>query len=163
MKMRTRELQRKEKTISSGFHYFNNTKLAKNGIKGCKMCGIIKFTDEFYTSSHHFCILCSRIRARKKHTCVQKKLRHRRSVLIKIFDQECKDCGLISSIDSIYDFHHTDPATMSFRLTVKNMSKSWEDILKEAMKCVLLCSNCHRVRHYNLSRLKWLIRYGIQY
>jgi len=41
------------------------------------------------------------------------------------------------------DFHHKDPAKKSFSLSVKGLCYSWDIILKEAKKCILLCKNCH--------------------
>lgn len=41
------------------------------------------------------------------------------------------------------DFHHKDPTKKSFSLSVRGLSYSWESVLKEATKCILLCKNCH--------------------
>lgn len=60
----------------------------------------------------------------------------------------CSDCGLVTEYVSVYDFHHTVPSEKT--MTVTRMigdAYSWKSIQKELDKCVLLCSNCHRVRH----------------
>lgn len=44
----------------------------------------------------------------------------------------------------VYDFHHLDPKIKD-RAAVR--SKDWKILLKELNKCVLLCSNCHRITH----------------
>jgi hypothetical protein len=41
------------------------------------------------------------------------------------------------------DFHHTNPENKVFALSVKGLSYSWDSILREAKKCVLVCKNCH--------------------
>jgi hypothetical protein len=60
----------------------------------------------------------------------------------------CVDCGLQTDIIAVYDFHHKDmdekAGIISDFLTVK---KSWKAIQEELDKCVLLCANCHRIRH----------------
>lgn len=56
----------------------------------------------------------------------------------------CSDCGLESAFMSVYDFHHLTPSEKSFTLSYY---KSWELLKVELDKCVLLCSNCHRIRH----------------
>jgi|TARA_R100001463_G_C3516480_1_gene220425 predicted HNH restriction endonuclease len=46
----------------------------------------------------------------------------------------------------VYDFHHLDPNTKEYSWTVLRRYK-WETIKKELDKCILLCSNCHRLAH----------------
>ncbi len=58
----------------------------------------------------------------------------------------CKDCGLKSSYESIYDFHHLDPKQKDIGIS-RILGNSWEKIKLELTKCVLLCANCHRIRH----------------
>lgn len=61
----------------------------------------------------------------------------------------CIDCGLtypnISS--SVFDFHHLNPDEKDFDWGKLRLF-SWDKIVAELDKCVLLCSNCHRIRHY---------------
>ena len=46
-------------------------------------------------------------------------------------------------------FHHKDSKNKSFSLgdIVRN-GRSFEKIKKEISKCVILCSDCHRILHY---------------
>ncbi len=41
------------------------------------------------------------------------------------------------------EFHHIDPATKSFSLSQKGVTRSLAAARAEAAKCVLLCGNCH--------------------
>lgn len=59
---------------------------------------------------------------------------------------KCTDCGIVD-IHVIYDFHHKDPSTKEFDWTRLRI-RSWDSIVSELEKCDLLCSNCHRKRHY---------------
>jgi hypothetical protein len=58
----------------------------------------------------------------------------------------CVDCG--ESRTATLDFHHTDPKN-----TDKKVHKLVSDghtkirIQKEIDKCIVLCSNCHRIHH----------------
>ena len=51
----------------------------------------------------------------------------------------------------VFQFHHSDRENKKFTISNKLSDGNWEEIKKEAEKCVLLCSNCHRKRH-------WVIR-----
>ena len=60
----------------------------------------------------------------------------------------CNRCG-VSYHYSVYDLHHQDPTqkTMSIGHDICNVSM--ERLLEEVEKCTLLCSNCHRLTHFN--------------
>jgi len=67
--------------------------------------------------------------------------------LIELFGGKCEKCGYNKNI-SAFDFHHRDPDEKSFEIKVQNLNyKTDEVILEEALKCMLLCSNCHREIH----------------
>lgn len=59
----------------------------------------------------------------------------------------CRICGY-NKCASAFDFHHVDPMGKDF--TISAALTSWERILPELEKCVLLCSNCHREVHDGL-------------
>lgn len=48
------------------------------------------------------------------------------------------------------DFHHVDPEQKRFE--VKRMMKkgacSFESLMEEVKKCIILCANCHRMHHW---------------
>jgi hypothetical protein len=58
---------------------------------------------------------------------------------------ECVDCSLLTEHYEVYDFHHLDPKTKEFSPGKRHLR--FESMVKELDKCVLLCSNCHRIRH----------------
>jgi len=47
------------------------------------------------------------------------------------------------------EFHHANPKEKEFKLASGN-TMSWEDYRREVMKCVLVCSNCHKEIHNKL-------------
>lgn len=71
--------------------------------------------------------------------------------LIDEFGGKCVRCGYIGHPAS-YDFHHIDPAEKDERISIG--STNYERLRKEAGKCVLLCSNCHREVHAKLKELE---------
>jgi hypothetical protein len=62
--------------------------------------------------------------------------------LIERFGGKCEICGYNRCARSLH-FHHIDPGMKVFGIAKGGNTKSWPRILKEAQKCVLLCSNCH--------------------
>ena len=68
--------------------------------------------------------------------------RKKKDKLVSIFGRKCARCGYKTCAGAL-DFHHKDPKTKNFSLSVKGLCYSWNTILKEARKCILLCKNCH--------------------
>lgn len=65
---------------------------------------------------------------------------------------KCKDCNILASENnySIFEFHHLDPNQKDFAIgETRILKKSQEEVYAEIDKCVLLCANCHRLRHQN--------------
>lgn len=61
---------------------------------------------------------------------------------------QCVDCGITSKHYSIYDFHHIDPSNKNITINkLLSIKPKWETLKAELDKCVLLCSNCHRIKH----------------
>jgi len=60
---------------------------------------------------------------------------------------KCSRCSF--SHPAAMDFHHRDPSVKDKRISVNRfMSKT--KYLLEMEKCDVLCSNCHRIVHYDL-------------
>lgn len=57
----------------------------------------------------------------------------------------CADCGYDNGI--ALQFHHTT-ADKSFTIGKIGWRKSKEDLETEIAKCVILCANCHILRHF---------------
>mgnify|MGYP001559615702 FL=1 len=68
--------------------------------------------------------------------------RNKKEKLVKIFGGKCIICGY-KKYSGALDFHHINPKTKSFALSVKGLCYSWATVMDEAKKCVLLCKNCH--------------------
>ena len=75
-----------------------------------------------------------------KHTMIQNK------------GSQCADCKIQYSPECIamFNFHHIIPKQKRFTFSVKILQKhTLEEIEQEANKCVLLCTNCHHLRHHS--------------
>ena len=65
-----------------------------------------------------------------------------RAVILK--GEICAGCGQRYE-DCVFDFHHIIPRKEK-REALKR--QKWEVIQEELKKCVMLCSNCHRLVHH---------------
>lgn len=63
----------------------------------------------------------------------------------------CQRCG-ISYHYSVYDLHHRDPTKKEFSIGLDIGNVSFERLIEEVDKCDLLCSNCHRLTHFNYGK-----------
>lgn len=63
---------------------------------------------------------------------------------------ECKLCAEKESC--CLDFHHLNPDEKDFEIGVIQ-SKNLDYVQKEASKCIVLCSNCHRKVHAGIIQL----------
>jgi hypothetical protein len=62
-------------------------------------------------------------------------------ILVSEAGGRCAICGYSRCIINLH-FHHVDPATKSFHMSVSS-GKSMAKYRAEAAKCVLVCANCH--------------------
>lgn len=47
----------------------------------------------------------------------------------------------------VYEMHHIDPSERECKV---QWHRPWKSIEDEIAKCVLLCANCHKIKHYEL-------------
>lgn len=129
--------------------------------KVCATCGIEKPDTGFYkyktTQKHKSGFLCS------CKVCVRSKQRSYRAENLELYKKQsyirytsnkqkaveykggkCLDCGGIFP-NYVYDFHHLDPNEKDHSWS---LGCSWRKVKEELDKCVMLCANCHRVRHW---------------
>ncbi|WCS70043.1 hypothetical protein Goe27_01650 [Bacillus phage vB_BsuM-Goe27] len=71
--------------------------------------------------------------------------------LIESLGSKCVKCGLDhdGTNTPAFDFHHRDPSTKEFNVNMNSINRfSLEKLKAETNKCELLCSNCHRIHHW---------------
>lgn len=74
---------------------------------------------------------------------------HRRKNKAKAVEYKggkCQVCNYSSCMTAL-SFHHIDKNDKSFTISIDGLNKSWEKILAELNKCILLCHNCHSEEH----------------
>lgn len=73
---------------------------------------------------------------------------------------KCNKCGYSLCIKAM-DFHHIDEKKKKFSLSSAFAKpRSWDDIVEEAKKCVLLCCRCHRELHAGVWKLSEIEVHG---
>lgn len=102
----------------------------------CTDCGEVYIYDRTGGTTKE-CRSCYESRRRR-----QRKLR----LVEEVFNGSCEMCGYNECLSALV-FHHTDPEEKSFQMSSDGLLKKWEDIVEEANKCILLCSNCHNQVH----------------
>jgi predicted HNH restriction endonuclease len=116
----------------------------------CTICKKSENTVEFQANSKN-CRSCKIALQNKK----RQESRKERKIELKIQailykGSKCIDCGIEfpDYPPIVFDFHHENPSEKDKGLNILMKVKSkLEDIVEELDKCVLLCANCHRIRH----------------
>lgn len=73
--------------------------------------------------------------------------RRTKEKLVEAMGGKCVTCGYNNCFNAL-EFHHLDPTQKDFSFgKIRANAKSWESIVVEVKKCVLLCANCHREVH----------------
>jgi 5-methylcytosine-specific restriction endonuclease McrA len=71
-------------------------------------------------------------------------------LLDELKKRPCADCGKVFP-PCVYEFHHVVPRRKRRGGGIGSMeSKSTDVFLAELKKCVMLCANCHKIRHEQL-------------
>lgn len=128
--------------------------------KVCRICKVEKDLKEFHPNKQckggvvGTCRLCTseRIgswyadnRKRRQESANEKNYNRKREV-VNHFGDQCFDCKQTFP-QCVYQFHHLDPTQKdvnpSYAIT-SSPTKMW----KELEKCVMLCANCHLIRHH---------------
>lgn len=85
-----------------------------------------------------------RYRPKQKRTNSENVLAWRQRAVKELREQaggKCQICGY-DRCQRALEFHHIDPKTKEFGIA--SVSNSFARMKKEAAKCILVCSNCHR-------------------
>lgn len=121
--------------------------------KICKCCGKELPVDSFYKQKAYNKGNVYDTWDSSCKTCrLEYSVNRRRSIKLQAIEYlggKCVDCGEDRKISALYDFHHLDSTKKDF--SIGKTALKFESIKSELDKCVLLCANCHRIRHYNLN------------
>ena len=82
---------------------------------------------------------------------VTKRRKELREEIVAYKGGKCCLCGYNKWIGAL-EFHHLEKDDKSFGLSAKGLTRSLVRLKKEADKCILVCSNCHKEIHANLTQ-----------
>lgn len=115
-------------------------KLLNNEVsKICPICGKT-FTYKNVGGNRKFCFECSPSTNNPTFKFIAFKKNW-----IKNHGGGCSKCGYNKCIDAL-EFHHINSESKKFNIANKG-NFCIEDLVNEAEKCIILCSNCHREIH----------------
>ena len=66
--------------------------------------------------------------------------------LLNHYGWKCCDCNINYLPSFCLEFHHLDREAKDDMIS---RISNFDDAIKEAQKCVVLCTHCHRIRHFN--------------
>jgi hypothetical protein len=129
-------LKLKQKSFSSGYRHPKPTYC-------CGQCGETQ-REKFYGNKKKTCGRC--------HNAYNLKLgQQKRLRAIQELGGCCQVCGF-SEYSCSLDIHHLDPTSKAPNFHALR-GWSWERIVSELKKCVLLCKNCHSAIHAGFLQL----------
>lgn len=105
--------------------------------KECKTHGKCKFVLE--GRGYYRCTKCRSARVHKR----RKKVKQ---LLVEYKGGKCEKCGYSKCIGAL-EFHHLDPSKKDFGIGSNGNTLKLDRMKKEADKCILVCSNCHKEIH----------------
>lgn len=136
----------KKLNLKTNNNQYNKGKHLDKNKKYCPKCDAVKPISEFYVRTNRnditsYCKKCSN----EYHT---KRVKEVKLKMVNYKGGQCNDCGLTieDSHYNVFDFHHLNPNEKGLNFDRIKYQK-WDKIKIELDKCVLLCANCHRLRH----------------
>lgn len=108
--------------------------------KKCKKHGLTE-----YIQTYNGYLRCKKCRSE----AVTNNRRKRKQKLVEYFGGKCQVCGYNKCIAAL-DFHHKNPEEKNFAISKSGVCRSWERMLAEANKCILVCCRCHKEIEFGL-------------
>jgi hypothetical protein len=78
--------------------------------------------------------------------------RDRKSKAVALMGGTCAGCERTWA-EEVFEFHHRDAAAKEFGISQDGIVRSWQKVVAELAKCVMLCANCHREVHAGVRHL----------
>jgi hypothetical protein len=129
--------------------YNNKSKPKRLPQHQCKNCG------KFVNAKHRYCsVECKNNYHKYHHRQISKSnsesvvswRQKRKEKAVAYLGNKCSICGYDKCIATL-EFHHKDPLLKEFQISAK--ITSYERLIQELDKCILVCANCHREIHNN--------------
>lgn len=81
---------------------------------------------------------------------VRKRRKKIREMALNYKGGRCQRCGYNRCLEAL-EFHHLSSSGKDFSVSSKGYTRSWKRVQEELDKCILLCANCHREIHAQVS------------
>lgn len=101
-----------------------------------------------------WCKSCNAIRARDKSTPEHAARKRASAARYQTNKQQLdawkseRGCCMCAENDAVcLDLHHLDPTQKEMNVSSVISRRTWDRVLTEIAKCVVICSNCHRKLH----------------
>ena len=119
--------------------------------KICRTCGMEHSLDMFNRNNknkdpNYRIPDCNPCRSRKRREAIRKN----KALAVEYKGGKCNDCNSVVH-QAAFEFHHLDPSQKDIdpaQLIKEHVGGLTDRAKEELDKCVLLCANCHRVRHW---------------
>ena len=141
-------------------------KVLVDGDKKCSYCNSVKSLSDFSLDNSspdgkgYYCRACANAKARanrakrnydpvwvtEQNKKKRDKFRIAKQKAVEYMGSKCHDCHTVYP-NYVYDFHHLDRNTKLDNPSAL-LHKSWDGAKQELDKCIMVCANCHRKRHY---------------
>ena len=119
-----------------------------NLLRKCPRCNVSKNSEDFYKCKKgNRIVLSSYCRSCNTNLTVSK-LRREKQKCLDYLGGTCMSCGFNKYAGAL-EFHHLDPSKKDYEIS-KRYRKFDDNVRLELDKCVLLCSNCHKMAHAGL-------------
>lgn len=120
--------------------------LCSSHMKQCSKCREVKSLDGFYVTQRKWGPrLSSYCKSCMSDVTIDRQRKFKKDC-IAYKGGKCQDCEF-TGYEGVFDFHHLDPDQKDFEISRFRSMKFDDRAKSELDKCVLLCSNCHRIRH----------------
>ncbi|MFI4985305.1 MAG: HNH endonuclease [Solirubrobacterales bacterium] len=83
---------------------------------------------------------------------MSRRRRKMKLILVEEAGGRCALCGYNRCTAALH-FHHVDPDSKQFHLSMQGVTRSIASARAEMAKCVLLCANCHAEVESGVSRI----------
>lgn len=127
----------------------------------CAKCSEAKEASDFYpsalrTGKRIWCKSCHRDYYREKVAAnpryfleyqLRSRAKKRAAVTALKVAAGCADCG--EAHPACLEYHHRDPSEKVIEVVkLVDQNTKWNKLEAEIAKCIVLCANCHRKRHF---------------
>jgi len=150
-----REIAKKMKCSQTNVRYYlkkysikrnKRNNVTDVSLKLCPCCSTIKTRTEFYKANKEgkrvngsWCKACMTEQTAKRQ-------RRYKDMYVKQKGGCCQSCGF-NKYNGALEFHHIDPSQKDSKMSKMTRRPDNPEVQRELAKCVLVCSNCHRMIH----------------